>query len=51
MKKITKYVTNETFYRLWEKTIVSLKMHIHRKRVQVSRKHYLLQKRGAGGGC
>ena len=50
MKKITKYVTNETFYRLWKKTIVSLKMHIHRKRVQVSRKHYLLQKRGAGGG-
>ena len=50
MKKITKHVTNETFYRLWEKTIVTLKMHIHQKRVQVSRKHYLLQKQGAGRG-
>ena len=26
------------FYRQWEETVVGLKMHIHRKRVQVSRK-------------
>ena len=50
MKKITKHVTKETFYRQWEETVVGLKMHIHRKRVQVSRKHYLLQEQGAGGG-
>ena len=49
MKKITKHVTKETFYRQWEETVVGLKMHIHRKRVQVSRKHYLLQEQGAGG--
>ena len=36
-------------YRQWEETVVGLKMHIHRKRVQFSRKHYLLQLRGAGG--
>ena len=49
MKKITKHVTKETFYRQWEETVVGLKVDIHRKRVQVSRKHYLLQLRGAGG--
>ena len=48
MKK-TKHVTKETFYRQCEQTVVGLKMHNHRKRVQVSRKHYLLQVRGAGG--
>ena len=47
--KKTKHVTKETFYRQCEQTVVGLKMHNHRKRVQVSRKHYLLQVRGAGG--
>ena len=41
-------MTKKTFYRQWEEPVVGLKMHIHRKRVQVSRKHYLLQVRGAG---
>ena len=45
MKKIIKSVTKETFYRQWEETLVGLKIHIHRKHVQVSRKHYLLQVR------
>ena len=35
------YVTKETFYRQWEETVVALKTHIHRKCVQVNRKHYL----------
>ena len=48
-KKITKQGTNETFYRLWEETVVGLKMHIHGKYVQVRRKHYLLQVRRARG--
>ena len=50
MKKITKHVTKEPFCRQWEETVVGLKMHIHRKRVQVSRKHYLLQVQGGTGG-
>ena len=29
MKKITKRVTKEMFYRQWEETVVGLKMHIH----------------------
>ena len=29
MKKITKHVTKETFYRQWEDTLVGLKMQIH----------------------
>ena len=49
MKKNTKHVTKEMYYRHWEETVVCLKMHIHRKRVQVSRKHYLSQVRGEGG--
>ena len=48
MKKITKHVTKETFYRQWEETVVGLKMHIHRKCIQVSRKHYLLVRRAEG---
>ena len=40
-KKKSIYVTKETFYRQWEETVVGLKTHIHRKRVQVDRKHYL----------
>ena len=54
-KKNTKHVSKETFHRQWEETVVGLKMHIHRKRLQASRKHYLLQVRGAGvwliSGC
>ena len=42
-------MTKETSYRQWEETVVGLKMHIHRKRVQVSRKHYILQVREIGG--
>ena len=49
MKKITKHVTKETFYRQWEENVVGLKINIHRKRVQVSRKDDLLQVPGAGG--
>ena len=49
MKKSTKHVTYETLYREWEETVVGLKIYIRRKRVQVSRKHYLLQVRGVGG--
>ena len=41
-------MTKETSYRQWEETVVGLKMHIHRKRVQVSRKHYILQVRETG---
>ena len=41
MKKITKHVTKETFYRQWEKTIVGLKMHIHPNHMKVNRKHHL----------
>ena len=48
MKQITKHVTKETFYRQWKETVVGLKMRIHRKRVQASRKHYLLPVRRAG---
>ena len=48
-KKTTKHVTKETYYRQWEETVVGLKIDIHRKRVQVSRKHYLSQVRGEGG--
>ena len=47
-KKNTKHVTKKTFHRQWEETVVGLKMHIHRKRVRVSRKYYLLPVRGAG---
>ena len=43
-------MTKETFYRQCEQTVVGLKMHNHRKRVQVSRKHYLLQVQGAWDG-
>ena len=42
------YVTKEMSYRQLGETAVGLKMHIHQKRVQVSRKYYLLQARGAG---
>ena len=42
-------MTKETFYRQREETVVGLKMHIHRKRVQVIGKHYLLQVQGAEG--
>ena len=49
MKKNTKLVTKEKIYRQWEETVVGLKMHIYRKRVLVSRKHYLSQVQGAGG--
>ena len=43
-----KYVTKEMSYRQLGETVVGLKMHIHQKRVLVSRKHYLLQVRGTG---
>ena len=43
-------MTKQKIYRQWEETVVGLKMHIHRKRVLVSRKHYLSQVQGAGGG-
>ena len=39
MKKITKHVTKETFYRRWEETVVGLKMHPNR--MNVNRKHHL----------
>ena len=51
MKKNTKLVIKQKIYRQWEETVVGLKMHIHRKRVLVSRKHYLSQVQGAGEGC
>ena len=39
------WLAKEAFYRQWKETVAGLKMHIHWNRVQVSRKHYLLQVR------